>query len=91
MKLGILSAELPQKKCNQHLKTKLIETAKITPQWNEPLAQLREKELARGPKNRAALAVARKLVEYMLAVDRQENKSIPFFPIECARAVEKSR
>jgi len=35
------------------------------------LAALHEKELSRGNRNRATLAVARKLVEYMLAVERQ--------------------
>lgn len=41
--------------------------------WNEQLGQLHEKELARGNKNRATLVVARKLVEFMLAVDRHET------------------
>lgn len=60
------------KKRNKHLQNKLIEAAKLAPHWNEQLAVLHEKELARGNKNRATLAVARKLVEYMLAVDRRE-------------------
>lgn len=59
------------KKRNKHLQTKLIEAAKLAPRWNESLAQLHEKELTRGNKNRATLVVARKLVEYMLAVDRR--------------------
>jgi transposase len=59
------------KKRNKHLQTKLIEAAKLAPHWNESLALLHDKELARGNKNRATLAVARKLVEYMLAVDRR--------------------
>jgi transposase len=59
------------KKRNKYLQTKLIEAAKLAPHWNEQLALLHEKELARGNKNRAALVVARKLVEYMLAVDRR--------------------
>lgn len=61
------------KKRNKHLQTKLIEAAKLAPHWNEQLAQLHEKELARGNKNRATLVVARKLVEFMLAVDRRET------------------
>jgi len=32
-----------------------------------------EKESVRGNRNRATLVVARKLVEYMLAVDRRET------------------
>lgn len=59
------------KKRNKHLQTMLVETAKIAPLWNEQLAALHEKELARGNRNRATLAVARKLVEFMLAVDRR--------------------
>lgn len=61
------------KQRNKHLQTTLIEAAKLAPHWNEQLAALHEKELARGNRNRATLAVARKLVEYMLAVDRRES------------------
>ncbi|MDF1578012.1 MAG: IS110 family transposase [Desulfobulbales bacterium] len=59
------------KKRNKHLQSKLIEAAKLAPNWNPQLAALREKELKKGNRNRATLAVARKLVEYMLAVDRR--------------------
>ena len=59
------------KKRNKHLQTMLIEAAKLAPHWNAQLAALHEKELARGNRNRATLAVARKLVEYLLAVDRR--------------------
>jgi transposase len=55
------------KKRNKHLQTKLIEAAKLAPHWNEQLALLHEKKLARGNKNRATLVIARKLVEYLLA------------------------
>lgn len=58
------------KKRNKHLQTILIEAAKIAPQWNPQLAELREKELKKGNKNRATLAVARKMVAYMMAVDK---------------------
>ena len=51
----------------------LIEAAKLAPHWNDQLALLHEKELARGNRNRATLVVARKLVEFMLAVDRRET------------------
>lgn len=61
------------KQRNKHLQTILIEAAKLAPRWNEPLAALHEKELSRGNRNRATLAVARKLVEFMLAVDRRET------------------
>jgi transposase len=59
------------KKRNKHLQTMLIEAAKLAPNWNPQLAALHEKELAKGNRNRATLAVARKLVEYLLAVDRR--------------------
>ena len=61
------------KQRNKHLQTMLIEAAKLAPRWNEQLAAIHEKELARGNRNRATLAVARKLVEFMLAVDRRES------------------
>ena len=61
------------KQRNKHLQTALIEAAKLAPHWNEQLALLHEKELAHGNRNRATLAVARKLVEFMLAVDRRET------------------
>lgn len=61
------------KQRNKHLQTTLIEAAKLAPHWNEQLAVLYDRELARGNYNRATLAVARKLVEFMLAVDRRET------------------
>jgi transposase len=58
------------KQRNKHLQTILIEAAKVGPLWNPMLAAVHERELARGNRNRATLAVARKLVAYLLAVDR---------------------
>ncbi len=58
------------KKRNKHLQTILVEAAKIAPRWNRQLAEVHERELCRGHRNRATLAVARKLVAYMFAVDR---------------------
>lgn len=65
------------KKRNKHLQTILIEAAKLAPGRNSQLAALHEKELARGNRNRATLAVARKLVEFMLAVDRRGSEFKP--------------
>ena len=48
----------------------LIEAAKIAPHWNPKLAAIHERELKKGNRNRATLAVARKLVAYMMAVDK---------------------
>jgi hypothetical protein len=41
------------------------------------LLRLREKEPQRGNTNQAPLAVARKLVTYMLAVDRRKQDFVP--------------
>lgn len=65
------------KKRNKHLQTVLIEAAKLAPRWNPQLAAIHEKELKNGHHNRATLAVARKLVEYMLAVERQQKDFEP--------------
>lgn len=59
------------KKRNKHLQTMLIEAAKLAPRHSPELAALYARELARGNRNRATLAVARKLVKYLLAVDRR--------------------
>jgi transposase len=61
------------KKRNKHLQTVLIETAKLAPNWNPRLAEIHERELAKGNRNRATLAVARKLVTYMLTIDKTET------------------
>jgi transposase len=58
------------KKRNKHLQTILIEAAKIAPLWNPQLAAVHERELTKGNRNRATLAVARRLVAYMMAVDK---------------------
>ena len=72
------------KKRNKHIQTKLIEAAKLAPHWNPQLAVLHEKELKRGNRNRATLAVARKLVEYMLAVDRRGTPFAQEAPTQAA-------
>jgi len=48
----------------------LIEAAKFAPLWNKQLTEVYEREKKKGHKNRATLAVARKLVAYLLAVDK---------------------
>jgi transposase len=58
------------KQRNAHLQTVLIEAAKLAPRWNPQLAAVHARELERGNRNRATLAVARKLVAYLLAVDK---------------------
>ena len=61
----------------------LIEAAKLAPHWNEQLAIVYERELKKGDRNRATLAVARKLVAYMLKVDK---KQADFKPAEMQAA-----
>lgn len=58
---------------NKHLQTVLIEAAKLAPRWNGELAVVYEKEVARGNRNQATIAVARRLVGYLLAVDRRRT------------------
>jgi transposase len=58
------------KQRNKNLQTMLVEAAKLAPRWNSELAALHERELARGNRNRATLAVARKMVAYLMAVDK---------------------
>jgi transposase len=58
------------KQRNGHLQRVLIEAAKLAPRWNPQLAAVHERELQRGHRNRATLAVACKLVAYLLAVDK---------------------
>ncbi len=65
------------KKRNKHLQTVLTEAAKLAPRWNPELAEVHAREAERGHKNRATLAVARKLVAYMLAVDKRREDFRP--------------
>ena len=58
------------KQRNRHLQTILIEAAKLAPRYNPQLAAVHDRELQRGNRNRATLAVARKLVAYLMAVDK---------------------
>jgi transposase len=64
------------KKRNKHLQTILVEAAKLAPRWNPELAIIHERELSKGNRNRATLVVARKLVAYLLAVDKNQRKFI---------------
>ena len=61
------------KQRNKHLQTTLIEAAKMAPRYNPALALLYDREKQKGNANRATLAVARKLVAYLVAVDRAQR------------------
>ncbi len=58
------------KQRNPHLQSMLIEAAKMAPGLNDKLAKVYQRESDGGNKNRATVMVARKLVAYLLAVDR---------------------
>jgi transposase len=77
------------KQRNAHLQTVLIEAAKLAPRWNPQLAALHARELERGNRNRATLAVARKLVAYLLAVDKSGQPFQPRTPSAAETEVAK--
>jgi transposase len=62
------------KQRNKHLQTTLIEAAKMAPRYSPDLALLYDRERQKGNANRATLAVARKLVAYLVAVDRRQKE-----------------
>jgi transposase len=70
---GVIKRMPISKQRNKHLQSVLVESAKLAPRCDEELAQLHAKELERGSRNRATLAVARRLVTYLLAVDREQR------------------
>ena len=61
------------KQRNKHIQHVLVEAAKLAPRLNHELALIYEKEMQRGNRNRATLAVARKIVAYLLAVERRKQ------------------
>ena len=66
------------KQRNAWLQTALIEAAKLAPRWNPQLAALHAQQRERGHAIGATLQVARKLVAYLLAVDKNGQ------PFRCA-------
>jgi transposase len=65
------------KQRNKHIQPVLVEAAKLAPKQSHELALIYEKQKQKGNANRATLAVARKMVVYLLAVDRQRRAFIP--------------
>ena len=65
------------KQRNKHIQQTLVEAAKLAPRYSHELALVYERERQRGNKNRATLAVARKMVAYMLAVERRKQDFVP--------------
>jgi transposase len=59
------------KQRNKHLQWALIEVSKMAPRHNAALARVHQQAIERGhSRNEATLAVARKLVAYLMAVDK---------------------
>ncbi len=58
------------KQRNRHLQTVLIEASKIGVQYHPKLREVHDEAARKGHQNQATLAVARKLVAYLLAADR---------------------
>ncbi|HEX4168466.1 MAG TPA: IS110 family transposase [Bryobacteraceae bacterium] len=79
------------KQRNAWLQTVLIEAAKLAPQWNPQLAALHAQQLERGHANRATLQVARKLVAYLLAVDKSGKPFQSVTPPTLAEPVKRKR
>jgi len=65
------------KQRNAHLQTILIEASKLAPRYNPWLKEVHEKALESGSRNRVTVAVGRKLVAFLMAVDRSGR---PFTP-----------
>ena len=74
------------KQRNKHLQTTLIEAAKMAPRYSPSLALLYDREKQRGNANRATLAVARKLVAYLMAVDRRQRHFLVAETTNCVAA-----
>jgi len=59
------------KQRNKYMQTILVEAAKLAPRWNPRLRELYDRERERGAnRNQATLELARRLVAYMLCVDK---------------------
>jgi transposase len=65
------------KQRNKHVQHVLVEAAKLAPRYDPDLALLYAREKEKGNANRATLAVARKLLAYLLAVDREKRDFVP--------------
>jgi transposase len=65
------------KQRNKYIQRVLVEAAKLAPRQSHELAVVHQRERQRGNANRATLAVARKMVAYMLAVERRKRDFVP--------------
>ena len=74
------------KQRNKHLQTVLIEAAKMAPRNSPAVALLYDQEKRKHNPNRATLAVARKLVAYLVAVDRRQKDFLVIENQNCSAA-----
>jgi hypothetical protein len=74
------------KQRNKHIQRVLVEAAKLAPRQDHTLALVYEREKQKGNANRATLAVARKMVAYLLAVDRGQRDFVPFADLRSVAA-----
>jgi transposase len=65
------------KQRNKHIQHVLVEAAKLAPRQSAELALIHQRAIEKGNRNRATLAVARKMVAWLLAVDRENREFIP--------------
>jgi len=65
------------KQLNRQIQHMLVEAARLAPRYSPELALLYDRERQRGDGNRATLAVARKLVAHMVAVERRQSSFLP--------------
>jgi transposase len=64
------------KQRNKHIQRVLVEAAKLAPRQSAELALIHQKAIEKGNRNRATLVVARKMVVWLLAVDRENREFI---------------
>ena len=74
---GIQKRTPLSKQRNKYLQSMLIEIAKLAPRYNRELAHLHATQIAKGKnRNEATIAVARKIVGFMYAVDKGQRKFV---------------
>jgi transposase len=76
------------KQRNKYLQSILIEVAKLAPRYNAALAIVYDNALEKGcNRNEATITVARKLVGYMFAVDREQRAFVTKKIEKCVESV----
>lgn len=73
---------------HKHIQHVLVEAAKLAPRYDPDFVLLYAKEKQKGNANRATLAVARKLLAYLLAVDREQRDWMPRQTFATSRSVK---